>query len=127
MAEITATAASIEPEIPPLLQLSMWDFGIMTGLLRWLQSRGVIDQYDLDEMISFYHKLVPDEQGPDRHYVHYCLYDEALTGKFRVEDRVVGTSYEYRHTVRAEAIEAARVYSAQSRQGHLISDAYPSR
>jgi hypothetical protein len=114
MAEIVDALPSIEPEITPLLHISTWDFGIMHGLLTFLSAGKLIDQYDLDEMISFYHKLVPNIQGPDRFCMHYRLYDEALAGKFSVEDRVVGTSYDYRHTVRGEAIEAAIAFSTMN-------------
>lgn len=106
MADNETGATSIEPDIPPVLHLSAWDFGLMMGMLRWLQQHQVIDQYDLDEMVSFYHKFASQQPGPDRYYIHYRLYDEAMVGKFSMEDRVVQTSYDYRHSIRAEAIEA---------------------
>jgi hypothetical protein len=103
--------ASVEPEITPILHISAWGFGIMRGLLRFLQNHTIIDQYDVDEIVRFHETLIAGTQGPDRFCLHYRLYDDPPKGRFSVEDRVVGTSYDYTHTVRAEAIDAASAIS----------------
>ena len=106
------TSGDGELETTALLHISAWDFGIMRGVLTYLQSRGLIDQYDFDEMVRFYHAMVLQQAGPDRFCVHYRLYDEPPLGKFTVEDRAVGTSYDYTHTVREQALEAAAILAS---------------
>jgi hypothetical protein len=114
MSDSLDAQASGELENTALLHISAWDFGIMRGLLSYLQSHGLIDRYDLDEILRFQQATVPLQVGPDRYCLHYRIYDEPPLGKFTVEDRAVNTSYDYKHTVRAEALEAAATLASSA-------------
>lgn len=114
MSEPIDAQADEQLELTALLHISAWDFGIMHGLLVYLQTRGLIDRYDFDEMVRFYHAMAPSQQGPDRFCVHYRLYDEPPLGRFTVEDRAVGTSYDYKHTVREQALAAAATLASSA-------------
>jgi hypothetical protein len=113
MSDSLVAQASEELEITALLHISAWDFGIMHGLLTYLQTRDIIDQYDFTEMVRFHKTMVLGNVGPDRFCLHYRLYDEPPLGKYTVEDRAMGTSYDYTHSVRDQTIEAARLLASE--------------